>query len=72
MSRTPETIKNKKAEAVRNLLLGVGLFFALVGVGALNNGDNPIWVWLISLASFILAFRIKVIWKKVKETSSYK
>lgn len=72
MSRTPETIKNKKAEAVRNFLLGLGFFFALMVWGAIQNGDNPIWFALISLGAFILAVRIKVIWKKVRETSSYK
>lgn len=72
MSRTPETLKNKKAETVRKVLVAVGILFALISLGAHQNGDSPIVAALIAGASFFIASKVKVIWKKTREASEYK
>lgn len=72
MSRTPEKLKNKKAESIRNFLIGVGILFALASFGAYQNGENPIFAALISGAMFFIASKIKVWWSKTHETSIYK
>ncbi len=72
MSRTPETIKNKKAEYLRNVLIAVGVFFALASLGAYQNGDSPIIAALLCILSFFFASKVKVTWKKMTENSVYK
>lgn len=72
MSRTPEIIKNKKAECFRNALIAIGILCGLATYGAYESGGNMIIPALLSVLFFYCASKVKVTWKKVTETSGYK
>lgn len=72
MSRTPEKLKNKTAETIRNILICVGIAFGFITLAGIQNGGSFIIPLLVSIAAFVAAANIKVIWKKDTEVSRYK
>ncbi len=72
MSRTPEKIENGFAKFIRTVLIIAGVFFAIVTLGAIQNGGVFIIPMALSIGAFVLATKIKVTWKKDMEVSRYK
>ena len=74
MSRTPETIINKKALALRNWLIGGGVVSWLLAYGSFAGEDmfgRGLFFVLLGGALFFIASKIKVRWHKTSEVSSY-
>jgi len=74
MSRTPETVIDKKAVSNRNWTIGIGVFFWFLAFGAFQNpagGGFGLVCLLIGGGLFFIASKIKTRWSKNFEASSY-
>ena len=75
MSRTPETIINRKALALRNWLIGGGVVSWLLACGSFASEDKfgqGLLFALLGGGLFFVASKIKVRWHKTSEVSSYR
>ena len=74
MSRTPETIVNKIAVMIRNIVVGAGILAWLIAWGAfLNEGQKGqgIICILIGFGLFWIAVKIKTHYRKRGEVGIY-
>lgn len=74
MSRTPETIINKTAVTIRNVVFGAGVLAWLIAWGSFMNesqGGQSVVCVLIGLGLFWLAAKIKTHHRKRGEVGIY-
>ena len=74
MSRTPETIVNKTAVTIRNVVIGAGVLAWLIAWGSFLNEDQSgqgIICILIGLGLFWVAAKIKTHHRKRGEVGIY-
>ncbi len=74
MSRTPETVVNKKKEAVQDKFYGAGLFFGICAFAMFYNGDGGAG-FILAFIAVVLAFigsKIKTHYRKVYEHGVYR
>jgi hypothetical protein len=74
MSRTPETIRNKKAEKTRDTLYGTGVVSGLLAWGAFSNGADGLGL-LLGLGAAGLVYvgsKIKTKYQKRGEVGVYR
>jgi hypothetical protein len=72
MSRTPELIPIKGALTLRNWLIGIGVFFAMVTFAAFQNGGNPFWPLVITGGAFGIASKVRTHKEKEGEVGIYR
>ena len=74
MSRTPETIVNKTAVTIRNVMIGSGVLAWLVALGSFQNvglNQQGVIFTLAGLGLFWLAAKIKTRHRKRGEVGLY-
>lgn len=74
MSRTPETITNKKAESLQGKLYVSGLTSGLFSYGAFSGNNDSLGFWLAVLCIFLIfvGSKIKTTYQKSWEVGGYK
>ncbi|MCG8604017.1 hypothetical protein MJD09_03330 [bacterium] len=74
MSRTPETIVNKKAVEARNFLIVLGLAFLFIGYAFFSNDQagSGLLTGLVGGGLLFAASKIKTKFRKTAELGTYR